>query len=528
MTPKRPKPVVLAILDGWGVAPDSKGNAVAKAKPALLNKLVEQYPTTTLKAAGEAVGLNWGEIGNSEVGHLSLGSGRIIYQTLPRINRAIESGDFYENKSFINLMDNVRQGRSSLHLIGLVSTGGVHSFNGHLYALLELAKKRKIKNVYIHAFLDGRDTGRNSGKGFMEELTQTMKKLKIGEIATISGRYYAMDRDNHWDRTKLAYDAMVHGISKDYFRDPVNAIKASYKKKIYDEEFMPVVIAKRANRPVGQIADGDGAIFFNFRADRARQLTMAFIVPGFEKFDRGEFLKKLNFVTMTEYDPDLPVEDVAFRKEKVENVLAKVLSDSGLKQLHIAETEKYAHVTYFFNGGAEEPFKGEDHVIIPSPPVATYDLKPEMNAEAIKDRVIKEADNYDFIVINFANPDMVGHTGKIKPAIKAIKKTDKCLGEVIDAVLAKDGVVLVVADHGNCEEMLNIQTGAISKEHSTNPVPFIIVSKEYEGKNAGFSDIVEGDLSLTTPSGVLADVAPTILKIMGIKQPRDMEGSPLI
>jgi 2,3-bisphosphoglycerate-independent phosphoglycerate mutase len=530
MTPKikSPKPVVLVVLDGWGVAPDSKGNAVTGAKLSIFNKLIEQYPATTLKASAESVGLNWGEIGNSEVGHLSLGAGRIIYQTLPRINKAIDLGDFFENKAFLNIMDKIKKDKSSLHLIGLVSSGGVHSFNGHLYALLELAKKRKVKNVYIHAFLDGRDATRNSGKGFIEELNEKIKKIKLGEIATISGRYYAMDRDNHWDRTKLAYDAIVKGESKEHYKNPIEAIESSYKKKIYDEEFLPTVITKSFDKPVATVKDGDGVIFFNFRSDRARQLTMAFTVPGFEKFERVEFFKNLNFVTMTEYDPDLPVEDIAFRKEKIENSLAKVLSEHGLKQLHIAETEKYAHVTYFFNGGAEEAYKGEDHVIIPSPPVPTYDLKPEMSTEAIKDRIKKDINEYDFIVVNFASPDMVGHTGKIKPAIKAVKKVDKCLSELVDAVLAKEGVLLITADHGNCEEMLNIQTGEISKEHSTNSVPFILVGKEWEGKTADFPDIVEGDLSLTTPSGFLADVAPTVLKIMGIKAPKEMEGRSLI
>lgn len=524
----RPKPVVLVILDGWGVAPPSSGNAIARAKIPFFDKLVTNYPSMTLKASGGEVGLSWGEMGTSEVGHLNLGTGKIFYQTLPRINKAIEDGSFFDNPVLCDIASHVKKNKSSLHLMGLVSTGRVHSTIEHLYALLKFARNKKMKKVYIHAFLDGRDTIYNSGIEFISKLQEKIKEYKVGEIATLSGRFYAMDRDNRWDRTLKAYRAIVEGKSDEYFSDPIKAIENSYKKGVYDEEFVPTVITKY-QRPIAQVKENDAVIFFNYRADRARQLTKAFVLKDFDKFERANFFPKLFFATMTEYEKGLPVK-IIFSPEEIKTCLAKVLSEAGLKQLHIAETEKYAHVTFFFNGMEEKEFEGEDRIIIPSPRVASYDQVPEMSAPKIKERLIKEimAQKYDFIVANFANADMVGHTGNLEATIKAIEAVDKCLEKISDAVLSLGGVLIITADHGNAEEVINLQTGEIDKEHSTNPVPFILVGKEWEGKTLGLKEAVGGDLSLVTPVGVLADVAPTILKIMEIPKPDEMTGTSLI
>ncbi len=523
----RPKPVVLAILDGWGVAPEGKGNAVAGAETPNFDKLVASYPMMTLRASGDEVGLSWGEMGTSEVGHLNLGTGRIFYQTLPRINKAISDGSFFCNKVLQDAAAHVKKNKSSLHLMGLVSTGRVHTTIEHLYALLKFAKEQKIKNIYIHCFLDGRDTIYNSGIDFIKKLQEKIKEYGVGKIASISGRFYAMDRDNRWDRTEKAYRAIVEGKSDEFFSDPIKAIEASYNKKIYDEEFIPIVISER-KKPVATVSENDAVVFFNYRADRARQMTKAFVLKDFDKFERVNFFPKLFFATMTEYEAGLPVE-IIFPPEEIKVCLAKVLSEAGLKQLHIAETEKYAHVTFFFNGMKEEEFSGEDRIIVPSPHVASYAEKPEMSAKIVTEKLIKEimSRKYDFIVVNFANADMVGHTGKYKATVEAVETVDKCMGQIADIVLPMGGVLAVTADHGNAEEVFNLQTSEIDKEHSTNPVPFILAGRDLKNQVAAIGQ-AETDLSLIPPVGVLADVAPTILKIMNIEQPEEMTGTPLI
>lgn len=515
------------ILDGWGVAPEHEGNAIRRANTPVMDKLIGSYPTMTVQAAGAAVGLSWGDMGNSEVGHLTIGAGRVFYQSLPRIDKAIEDNVFFENPSFIKTIEHVRKNKGTLHFVGLVSNGGIHSHQKHLNALLDMANKQKFDNVAIHAFLDGRDADRDSGRGFIKDLQDTIKKLKCGKIATLSGRYYAMDRDNRWDRTQKAYDAMVLGKSEETSDDPIKAIEASYKKEVFDEEFVPTVITK-GGEPVARISDGDAVIFFNFRPDRARQITKALVLPKFDKFER-QLVKNFLMVTMTEYEKDLPVE-VAFPPEAVETCLGRVIADAGLKQLHIAETEKYAHVTFFLNGTREEPFPGEDRIIVPSPRVASYDLQPEMSAPDLASKVIKAvgSDGYDFIAMNFANADMVGHTGNIEQTVKGIEEVDKLIGKIVSAVLAKGGALFITADHGNAEQMKNLQTELMDKQHSTNLVPFIVIGKQFEGIASPVGEIPGGDLSLMPATGMLADVAPTILQIMGLPIPAEMTGQPLI
>ena len=524
---KQPKPVVLMVIDGFGVAPTTDGNAITSAKMPVYNKLIRTYPAMTLRSSGDEVGLSWGEMGNSEVGHLTIGAGRVFYQTLPRINKSIESGDFFKNDAFLKAIKQVKKEGSTLHLIGLVSLGGVHSHQDHLYKLLELAKKEKVKNVAVHAILDGRDTIYNVGIKFIEVLEKTIKEFGVGFIASISGRYFAMDRDNRWDRTAKAYQAMVAGQGNQS-EDAIKSVQSSYDKKVYDEEFEPTVIVKEG-KPVATIGGRDAVIFFNFREDRMRQITKAFALPTFDKFDRGTFLQDALFVTMTEYEKDLHV-TVAFPPEIISTCLAKIVANEKLKQFHIAETEKYAHVTFFFNGMTEEAFPGEDREIIPSPKVASYDKKPEMSARAVADRVVKEilAQKYDLIILNFANPDMVAHTGDLKATIAALETIDEQMGKIVDATLSKNGVVIITADHGNAEELVNLQTGAIDKEHSTNPVPCLIIGAEFAGQAGPQIEAVGGDLSLLPPVGTLSDVAPTVLKILGLKKPKEMTGVPLI
>ncbi len=523
----RPRPVVLAILDGWGVAPAHEGNAISLSKKPNFDAYIRAFPAMTIVASSKEVGLNWGEMGNSEVGHLNLGAGRVYYQTLPRINIKIETGAFFKNASILRAILHAKKNKSKLHLLGLVSAGGVHSSLEHFFALLEICKKQRFSNVFIHAFLDGRDAIYNSGIDFVQQLEAKMKDLGVGEIATVSGRYYAMDRDNRWDRTQKVYDAIALGVAGASAESAIAAIEASYENKVYDEEFVPTIIFKKG-APLASVSADDAAIFVNFRPDRARQLTSAFVLENFDKFPRT-YISNLYFVTMTEYERDLPV-DVAYPPDVITTNMAKVISDAGLRQLHIAETEKYAHVTFFLNGTIEEPYSGEDRIIIPSPRVSSYDQAPEMSAPEIGKRVVKEinSDKYDFIVLNFANADMVGHTGNIEATIKGIEAIDTALGEIIGASLAHDGVVLITADHGNGEEVQNLQTGAIDKEHSTNPVPFIVIGKQWEGQTGGAVEAVGGDLSLTPPVGMLADVAPTVLKIMGLPQPEEMTGRALI
>jgi len=525
---KVPKLVVLVVLDGWGIAPASEGNGVTLAETPNFKKFVATYPAMTLLASGESVGLSWGEMGNSEVGHLNLGAGRIFYQNLPRISKAIADGSFFTKKALLGAVEHARKYHSRIHLIGLTSEGRVHSTMPHCYALLEFFKQQKMDDVFIHAILDGRDVIFNSGKGFIEELQEKMRKIGVGEIASLHGRMYAMDRDNRWERVEKVYRALVQGKSEEYAKDPLSAIDRSYGEKVFDEEFVPIVIGKE-DAPTALVRDNDVVVFFNFRADRGRELTHAFVLEEFDKFNRGEKLKNLFFATMTEFEENLPVE-VIFQKETVKTSLPKVLSERGLRQLHIAETEKYAHVTFFFSGGVEDPFDGEERVVIPSPKVASYASVPEMSAKKVTESLINEIlkDKHDFIVVNYANPDMVGHTGGIKETIKSIEVVDRCLGDVVNLVLSKGGQLVITADHGNAEELLNLQTGEIDKEHSTNPVPCIIVGSQFEGKTFDDVQLVGNDLSLVQPIGLLSDVAPTILKMMGIDPPSEMTGRALV
>lgn len=527
MSKNTPKPVVLAILDGWGVAPDHKGNAVFRAKTPNMDRFGAEYPVMTLYASGNEVGLSFGEMGNSEVGHLNIGAGRVYYQTLPRINKSIADKTFFENEALLSAVEHTKKHKSDLHVMGLVSIGNVHAAQDHLHALLDLLKKQKCKRVFIHAILDGRDAKFDSAKGFVERLQEKMKETKIGTIATLAGRYWTMDRDNRWDRIEKSYKAMVEGIADVYAKDPIDAIEASYKKKVYDEEFIPTVIGKEGS-PTAVVKENDAMIFFNFRPDRARQITKAFAVPSFSKFSRTE-IKNLHFVSMTEYEKDLPV-TAAYPPVVVTDCLAEVISKAGMKQYHIAETEKYAHITFFLNGTVEDAFKGEERKIIPSPKVASYDKAPEMSAAKITKDVLGIIDGgkYDAIMLNFANADMVAHTGDMKASIKGCEAVDKAMGQIADHVMAKGGVLLITADHGNGEEVVNIQTDERDKEHSTNPVPFYIIGKEYKGKTGPAGDPPNGDLSLLQPVGMLADVAPTMLSIMGVKQPKDMTGRTLI
>ncbi|MEK7615498.1 MAG: 2,3-bisphosphoglycerate-independent phosphoglycerate mutase [Patescibacteria group bacterium] len=523
---ERKKPYVLVVIDGFGVAPEGEGNAIRRAQMPNFNRFIRTYPTMTLRASGEEVGLSWGEMGNSEVGHLAIGSGRVYYQTFPRINRSIADESFFENPTFLHAIDHAKKNNSRLHLIGMVSPGGIHAMDEHCFALLELAKKHRVKEVFVHAILDGRDTVYNAGVDFITALEKKMKKLHVGQIASMSGRFYAMDRDHHADRIQKAYNAMVlgEGPTAEY---PLQAIKESYTKEVYDEEFVPTVMTKDG-QPVGSVQDNDAIIFFNFRADRMRQLTKAFILPDFSDWQRTP-LQNLFPVTMSEYEKGLPVE-VAFPAEPIEHCLAQVISDHGLKQLHIAETEKYAHVTFFLNGTKEDPFPGETRVIIPSQNVSSYDQTPQMSAREITDRVLKEmrANETDFFVINFANPDMVGHTGNLDATIKAVEVVDECLGKIANEVLERDGVMFITADHGKAEELKNLRTGEINKEHATNSVPFVIIGKKLEGQPSIGGEVPEGDLSLMPPVGMLADVAPTILAVMGLPQPEEMMGQSLL
>ena len=523
----RPKPVILIVLDGWGIAQASAGNAISQASTPNFNQLVADYPCLTLGAAGEAVGLPWAEAGNSEVGHLNIGLGRILYQDLPRINKAISDKSFYQNKAILAAIQHQQKNKSQLHFLGLVSNGGVHSSIEHLHALIALAAEKKLNNFFVQAILDGRDTAFNSGQNFIKEVEDQLNQIGSGQIASLAGRFYAMDRDNHWDRIAKAYEAMVLG-SGNQAESASQAIKESYQKKIFDEEFVPTVISKN-NKPSGLVAENDAIIFFNFRADRARQLTKVLVLPGFDKFAKRKYLSNLFFVCFTEYEKDLPVE-IAFSTEAVISTLGQVIAQAGLKQLRIAETEKYAHVTYFFNGGIEKKSAGEEHLLIPSPAVSSYDLKPEMSALELTEKLLQEIgeNKYDFILVNFANPDMVSHTGNLKATTCAIEVVDKCLGRIIKAVLLKDGLAFITADHGNAETVFNMQTGMIDKEHSASPVPFIIVSKTYQGKSLFRQNVPGGDLSLLPPQGILSDIAPTILKVLGLEKPKEMTGRSLI
>ncbi len=523
------RPVVLVICDGWGVAPDSEGNALTRAVLPRFSELVRSYPAMTLHASGNEVGLMFGEMGNSEVGHLNIGAGRIYYQSLPRINQDIKNGGFQKNEAFKQAFDHVKKNPGAkLHLMGLVSLGNVHASQDHLHALLSVAKERELSGrTYVHAFLDGRDTAFNTGRQFMERLLAFCKKEGVGEVASLAGRYYAMDRDNRWDRIEQAYRAIAQGTSSSTATDPLAAIEESYARKVYDEEFVPTVITKNG-KPVATVNPGDAIIFFNFRPDRARELTEAFVLPSFARFERS-YLVDVFFVSMTEYDKNVPAVP-AYPPVVIHNSLAEVVSKAGLHQVHIAETEKYAHVTFFLNGTIEEPFEGEERVLIPSPRVAQYNTAPEMSADKVGSETARRIDSgeYDLIVVNFANADMVGHTGDFAATIKGVEAVDRALGTIVDHALAKNGVVVMTGDHGNAEEMTNFQTGQIDKEHSVSPVPLLIVGEDFEGQAGPAGDALEGDLSVLPPTGVLADVAPTVLKLMGLEPPREMTGRSLI
>jgi 2,3-bisphosphoglycerate-independent phosphoglycerate mutase len=523
----RPRPLVLAICDGWGIAPDVEGNSITRGKTPNYDSFIREYPAMALYASGNEVGLQFGEMGNSEVGHLNIGAGRVYYQTFPRIQKEIADRSFFKNEAFLKAIQHTQKNNSNLHLIGLVSPGNVHASQDHVYAFLELAKEHKLKKVYVHAIIDGRDVGYNTAPDFIALLQEKMKEFKVGEIASVSGRKMALDRDNRWERIGPAYKAMVEGVSVEYFKDPLEAIKKSYASEIYDEEFVPVVIGKEG-KPTATINDGDACIFFNFRPDRARELTKAFVLPGFDKFERKQ-INDLFFATMTEYEKDLPV-TVAYPPVVVNNCLAEVISNAGLKQFHVAETEKYAHVTFFLNGTVEDPFPGEDRKIVPSPKVSSYDEAPEMSAAEVTKEAVKaiDSDKYDVIFLNYANADMVGHTGVYEATMKGIEIIDKGFGKLVQHTLAKGGVFLMTADHGNAEEEINMQTGEKNKEHSTNPVPFLVIGEQYRGQAGPGGDAPNGDLSLVPPVGMLADVAPTVLSILGIEQPPEMTGRALI
>ncbi|MDP3970249.1 MAG: 2,3-bisphosphoglycerate-independent phosphoglycerate mutase [bacterium] len=521
-------PVVLLIFDGFGIAAPSRGNAITLAYKPNFDQFVRTYPAVTLQASGEVVGLPWAEMGNSEVGHLNIGGGKIVYQSLPYINRAISDGSFYQNEQFKSVMDHVKQNNSKLHLMGLVSDGGIHSSQNHLYALLEMCQKEGIKEVYIHAFLDGRDTPHNSALTYIQQLQQRLAATGVGKIASLCGRYWAMDRDNRWDRIQTAYNAIALGKSENTATDPSQAIEHSYQKQIFDEEFEPTVITEDGE-PVSIVDNDDAVIFFNFRSDRARQLTKTFVLPTFTKFDRPIYYDNLPFVTMMEYEKNLPVR-VAFIPDNITNSVSKVVSEAGMAQLHVAETEKYAHVTFFLNGGREEPFPNEDRVMIPSPRVSSYAGIPEMSAMGVRDAVINgiTQQKYHYIVANFANADMVGHTGVIEAAKAAIEVLDKCLGDIANVALKYNATMLMTADHGNAEEMYDLQTGEINKEHSTNPVPLLIVGNRWSQVKPLWPQVPLNDMSQLQPIGVLSDVAPTVLHLLGLPVPQEMTARSLI
>ena len=507
------KPTVLMILDGYGLRDKEEGNAVAEGKTPVMDKLMAECPFVHGNASGMAVGLPEGQMGNSEVGHLNMGAGRIVYQDLTKITKAIQDGDFFENKALLAACENVKKNGSSLHLMGLVSDGGVHSHNTHIYGLLELAKRQGIEKVYVHCFLDGRDTPPESGKEYVEELVAKMQEIGVGEVATVMGRYYAMDRDNRWDRVEKAYRALVYGVGEQAVSGPAG-IQTSYDKETTDEFVLPTVIMKDG-APTATVKDGDSIISFNFRPDRAREITRTFCDDEFAGFERGERIKT-TFVCFTDYDVTIQNKLVAFVKEEITNTFGQFLAANGLKQARIAETEKYAHVTFFFNGGVEEPNEGEDRILVKSPKVATYDLKPEMSAYEVCDKLTDaiRSGKYDVIIINFANPDMVGHTGVESAAIKAIEAVDECVGKAVEAIKEVDGQMFICADHGNAEQLIDEETGEPFTAHTTNPVPFILVNADPSYK------LREG--------GCLADIAPTLIEMMGMEQPKEMTGKSLI
>ncbi|MBQ0145979.1 MAG: 2,3-bisphosphoglycerate-independent phosphoglycerate mutase [Lachnospiraceae bacterium] len=508
------KPVVLMILDGFGYNPNHEHNAIYEANTPNIDKLIAECPNVLGGASGLDVGLPDGQMGNSEVGHLNIGAGRIVYQELTRISKSIADGDFFENEAFLKAVDNCKKNNSSLHLYGLAGPGGVHSHQEHLYGLLELAKRQGLEKVYVHCFLDGRDTPPASAKGFVKELVDKMAEIGVGKVASVSGRYYAMDRDKRWDRVQKAYDNLTLGNGKQY-PCPLCGIQASYDEGVNDEFVVPFVVAEDG-KPVATINDNDSIIFFNFRPDRAREITRAFCDPDFDGFKREKW-PKVTYVCFCDYDETIPNKEVAFRKEMLVNTLHEYVASKGLKQVHIAETEKYAHVTFFFNGGIESKSENEEWVLVDSPKdVATYDLKPEMSAYGVCDKLCDAilSEKYDLIIINFANSDMVGHTGVEAAAIAAVEAVDTCVGKAVDALKKVDGVMFICADHGNSDQMVDYNTGLPHTAHTTNPVPFILVNADQGVK------LAEG--------GKLCDIAPTLLELLELPQPKEMTGKSLL
>ena len=501
-------------MDGYGIAPYGPDDAISPETSPRVIAMQGKYPSTRLKASGLAVGLPEGQMGNSEVGHLNIGAGRVIYQELTRITKAIEDGDFFTNPALVKAMDDAKRDGKKLHVMGLVSDGGVHSHITHLFALVEMAKRRGLDNVYIHCFMDGRDTPPESGKGYIEQLQAHLDKLGFGKIATISGRFYAMDRDNIWDRVQKAYEALVDGKGIEE-SDPIEAMQNSYDKGVTDEFVIPTVLTD-GGKPVATVDEGDSVVFFNFRPDRARQITRSFIYPDFASFPRTKGFLAPHFVSFTQYDVTFnDALDVAFRPESYTNTLGEYLAKQGIKQFRIAETQKYAHVTFFFNGGVEAPNEGEDRILIPSPKIATFDMKPEMSAYEVADRAVEEikSGKYGVMILNFANCDMVGHTGVMEAAKKAVEVTDECVQKVVDAILSVGGQAFVTADHGNCDHMFDAD-GTPFTAHTTNPVPFIAIGVD------GVKALADG--------GRLCDIAPTMLDAMGLAIPSEMTGHSLL
>ncbi|MDO4499894.1 MAG: 2,3-bisphosphoglycerate-independent phosphoglycerate mutase [Erysipelotrichaceae bacterium] len=524
------KPVVLMILDGYGLSDNPNGNAIAMAKTPVMDELMKTYPFVKGNASGLFVGLPNGQMGNSEVGHMNMGGGRIIYQDLTLITKYIEDGVFFKNPELLKAINNCKENGTDLHIWGLLSDGGVHSHNTHLYALLEMCKAEGLKNVYLHPFFDGRDTPPASGKGYLEELVAKTKEIGVGTVASLSGRYYAMDRDNNYDRIQLAYDALVEGKGVQA-TDPIKAMQDSYDEGVTDEFVKPTVITDENGKPLSLVKPNDSVIFFNFRPDRAREITRAFCFKDediaaaegtAEDTKSIKYLKRANgymplvYVCFKDYDEKIPNKEVAFKKVEITNTFGEFLAANNLKQLRLAETEKYAHVTFFFNGGLETPNKDEERILVNSPAVATYDLQPEMSAPEVSAKLNEaiRSDKYDVIICNFANPDMVGHTGVIDAAVKAIETVDACVGSAVEALKEKDGVMFICADHGNAEQMINETTGQPHTAHTTNPVPFILVNYD--------------EAYTLKEGGRLCDIVPTLLEIMGLKQPEEMSGESLL
>ena len=528
----RPKPLVLIILDGWGYRAETKANAIALARKPTYDRLLREYPNTLIQTSGPYVGLPEGQMGNSEVGHLNIGAGRVVHMDSTRIELMIQNGDFFKQPILLDAMKNARSGGRQLHLFGLVSDGGVHSYQTHLHALLKMAKQNNVERVFVHAFMDGRDTLPTNGAGYVEQLQQAMREYNTGKIASVSGRYYAMDRDRRWERIAKAYGAMVFGEAEGgKYADAVQGVKESYNKNVTDEFIVPFVCTDGKGQPIATIRDDDSCICFNFRADRVRQITRALTrnsglndnagrdLQGAEDLDstipRDRVPKNLHYVCMTQYDKKFSL-PVVIPPESLNNILANVMGQMNMRNLRVAETEKYAHVTYFFNGGIEQPFPGEDRALVASPKVATYDLKPEMSAAGIADTVVKAVEDgtFDVLVVNFANADMVGHSGKLEPTIKAVETVDACLGRIELAVRTKGGAMLITADHGNAEMMIDPVSGGPHTYHTTNPVPFIVIaedSKRFKLKSGGS----------------LRDISPTILGMLGLPEPKEMTGKDL-